>query len=242
MRKIASKIVSKMLELMYPPKCPLCGKILLQNNERTCEKCEKLVERIGDSFCLKCGKKLNDGTSEFCTDCKKRKHNFLLNRGLFVYNKQMKGCIYRYKYQNQRYYANYFAEEIVEKYGDLIHEWDVQAMIPVPLHKSRMKTRGFNQAEQVLRAMEPKLGIPLYRNYVLREKKTLPQKYLSEKGRQKNLKNAFKIAQNGVKLDKVLVCDDIYTTGSTLDAMSEVLHAAGVKEVYSICICIGEGK
>lgn len=236
------KIVSKTLQLLYPPRCPLCGVELLYRQQQVCAACESETERIGQHFCLKCGKKLEETDLELCGDCENQPHMFVQNRGLFPYTGKLKGCIYRYKYQNQRYYAQYFARELLMEFGGRIKEWGVEAMVPVPLHKSRKRKRGFNQAELVLRYMEAPLGIPVLGDYVLREKKTLPQKCLNQAGRQKNLKNAFKIAPNSVKLNKVLVFDDIYTTGSTLDAVSEALRENGVKEVYGLCICIGEGR
>ncbi len=236
------KITNKILELMYPPKCPLCGEKLVGRSGDVCEDCREQTNKIGESFCIKCGKELEEAEREFCQDCEKYPHIFVQNRGLFPYSGCLKGSIYRYKYQNQRYYAQYYAKELVAKFGEQIKSWGVEALLPVPLHKSREKKRGFNQAEELLKYMEKPLGIPLYRNYVLREKKTLPQKYLNQAGRQKNLKNAFKIAENSVKLNRVLVCDDIYTTGSTLDAVAQALKQTGVREVYGLCICIGRGR
>lgn len=236
------KIADKILELLYPSKCPLCGVKLLAQGEDVCEDCEKQVKRIGEHFCLKCGKGLEETGREFCRDCENHPHLFVQNRGLFPYSGKLKGSIYRYKYQNQRYYAQYYAKELLEELGGQIKCWGVEALVPVPLHKSRKRKRGFNQAGAFLEYMEKPLGIPLYKDYVLREKKTIPQKYLNQAGRQKNLKNAFKISENSVKLNRVLVCDDIYTTGSTLDAVTQALKDGGVKEVYGLCICIGEGR
>lgn len=236
------KITDTILGLVYPPKCPLCGVELLARGEDVCLKCGEEVKRIGEHFCLKCGKALEEANREFCRDCQNQPHLYMQNRGVFLYNGRLKGSIYRYKYQNQRYYAEYYAKEFMAELGTQIKSWGVEAMAPVPLHKSRMRKRGFNQAEAILKHMEEPLGIPMYKDYVLRVKKTLPQKYLNQEGRQKNLKNAFKIAENSVKLNKILVCDDIYTTGSTLDAVAQALKEAGVKEVYGICLCIGEGR
>lgn len=236
------KTTDKILELLYPSKCPLCGVELLAQGDNICKECEEQVKKIEGDFCLKCGKMLEETGREFCRDCESHPHLFVQNRGLFPYNGRLKGSIYRYKYQNQRYYAQYYAKELLTELGGQIKCWGVEALVPVPLHKSRKRKRGFNQAEEILKYMEKPLEIPLYKDYVLREKKTLPQKYLNQAGRQKNLKNAFKIAENSVKLNRVLVCDDIYTTGSTLDAVAQVLMDAGVKEVYGLCICVGEGR
>lgn len=236
------RVNERLLDLLYPRKCPFCGEALLSGSQKACMACLKEVERIGPHFCLKCGKQLEEAERELCRDCERKPHLFTQNRGLYLYNARMKGCIYRYKYQNQRYYAEFFAGELVREYGKQLRSWGVEAMIPVPLHKSRQKKRGFNQAELILNYMKRQISLPVYGDYVIRERKTLPQKQLNEKERQKNLKNAFKIAENSVKLKRVLVCDDIYTTGSTLDAVSIALKEAGVNEIYGLCLCIGAGR
>ncbi len=236
------KINKKIVELLYPWRCPLCGEALTTNGQMACKECLKEVKTIGSRFCLKCGKQLTEAGRELCGDCEAHGHLFTQNRGLYLYNTRMKGCIYRYKYQNQRCYAEFFAQELVKAYGRQIRAWGVEAMIPVPLHKKRQKARGFNQAELILKQMQNYLPIPVYGDFVIREKKTLPQKILNQEERQKNLKNAFKIATNSVKLKRVLLCDDIYTTGSTLDAVSIALRKNGIQEIYGLCLCIGEGK
>lgn len=230
------------LDLLYPKKCMNCEKILGAWEGLVCENCKVSLPYIGEDFCLKCGKHLEDKTGELCGDCEKRNHLFVQNRGVFRYDNRMKRMIYRFKYKNQRYYSEFFADEIFRKFGGQIMRWQVDGMIPIPLHKSRQRVRGFNQAEEILKNVSCRLKIPMYNHLVIREKKTLPQKILNEKGREKNLKNAFKMVDNGVKLKGVLLLDDIYTTGSTLDALAKTLLEAGVERVYALCLCIGEGS
>lgn len=237
-----NRFIKTGLDLLYPRKCMGCEQILGAWEEQMCESCRKTLPYIGERFCLKCGKYLEDVTVELCCDCRKQEHRFLQNRGIFRYDAGMKKVIYRFKYQNQRWYGKFFADEIVRQLGNQIKSWNPDGMIPVPLHKSRQKKRGFNQAEEILKGVKERLEIPVYPNLVIREKKTLPQKVLNRAGREKNLKNAFKIADNSVKLNGVILVDDIYTTGSTLDALAETLQDAGVKRVYAICLCIGEGN
>ena len=86
-----------------------------------------------------------------------------------------------------------------------------------------------------------KLGCPMETKMVVRAKNTVPLKNLNDTQRKKNLENAFKIRKNGVKLNKILLIDDIYTTGSTLDGVTTALLAAGVREVYCLTICAGQG-
>lgn len=235
-------ITDTVLELLYPKKCVRCQEILEDSKRGICPGCEKKLPRIGTDFCLKCGKFLEEEQEEYCDDCREKEHTFDQNRGLYRYDAAMKGMIYRFKYQNQRYYADFFAEEAVRILGSQIRQWQVDGVVPVPLHKKREKIRGFNQAQEVAERMCRQMHLPLCRQLAVREKNTLPQKLLNRKAREKNLKNAFKIADNSVKLKRVLLLDDIYTTGSTLDALAEVFREAGAERVYALCLCIGEGR
>ena len=115
------------------------------------------------------------------------------------------------------------------------------ALIPVPIHSSRMRSRGYNQAELVARELSRHSGIPVNTKLIQRVKRTKPLKSLSHSERQNNLKRAFKILQNDVKLNTIVIIDDIYTTGSTIDAMTGVLNDAGVKNVYYMALTIGRG-
>ena len=113
--------------------------------------------------------------------------------------------------------------------------------MPVPIHPSRKRRRGYNQAELIARELSGLSGIPVNTALMERIKKTRPLKNLSHEERQNNLKRAFKIRQNDVKLNTIVIIDDIYTTGSTIDSMARVLHGAGITEVYFVALTIGRG-
>ena len=118
---------------------------------------------------------------------------------------------------------------------------EADAILPVPVHASRRRSRGYNQAELVAAELSRLTGIKMYDRLVKRVRKTTPQKELTIQERQNNLKKAFNITANVVKLNKTILVDDIYTTGSTLDAVAVELQRHGVKTVYAITLCIGEG-
>ncbi len=128
---------------------------------------------------------------------------------------------------------------MAKKLYKTIVAWDVQAIIPVPLHKKRLHKRGYNQAEILAKELGKLIHIPVVTKLVVRQKNTVPQKALGATDRQNNLENAFKLEVNDVKLTTIVIIDDIYTTGSTIDAVARVLKAAGVKNVYYIAIAIG---
>lgn len=115
--------------------------------------------------------------------------------------------------------------------------------MPVPIHPSRKRKRGYNQAQLIAQELSRLTGIPVNTKLIARVKRTLPQKELNERQRQNNLKRAFKIFQNDVKLNTIVIIDDIYTTGSTIDAMTEVLNRAGIHRVYCMVMAAGrDGK
>lgn len=150
------------------------------------------------------------------------------------------GSLYRFKYAGRQEYARFYAEAIVEKLGEAIRAWKSDALVPVPIHRTRRRERGYNQAELLAREIGRRMDIPVDSHVIRRVKKTLPQKQLDDAERQNNLKRAFKIERNDVKLERVIIVDDIYTTGSTIDACAAELKRAGVEKVYFITAAIGK--
>lgn len=135
----------------------------------------------------------------------------------------------------------FFGRSMAIMLGERMRRWRVQALVPVPIHTSRLRKRGYNQAQLLAEVISSYTGLPVRTDIIARQKKTTPQKQLDEKQRQNNLKRAFKILENDVKLSTIVIIDDIYTTGSTIDAMTAMLHAAGVEKVYYAALAIGNG-
>lgn len=236
-------IIEEWKEFLYPRRCPGCNEILY-DEEKTdgyCRICKTKMTYIGDSGCVKCGKKLKDATQTICNDCRRRNHVFVQNKAVYVYTGPMKPAMYRFKYSNCRTYGKTFVEDAWKIHARWLQSLSVDAVIPVPMYRKKEKRRGYNQAEVLAREIAQKLGCPLETKMVVRAKNTVPLKNLNDTQRKKNLENAFKIRKNGVKLNKILLIDDIYTTGSTLDGVTTALLAAGVREVYCLTICAGQG-
>jgi len=204
--------------------------------------CEKSLKRTGEHVCVHCGRPVLF-TSEYCYDCSKKNlaQSFFQGKALFLYQGTMKDVMYRFKYGNRREYALFFAKEAMRRYGDWIHRAGIEAIVPVPMYQKKQKLRGYNQAECFARALSDASGIPLDRNLVKRVKDTQPLKELNDLQRKNNLKTAFHSEKNIVQYKRVLLVDDIYTTGTTADAVAEALQCAGVKNVFFLAICIGKG-
>ena len=114
-------------------------------------------------------------------------------------------------------------------------------IVPVPMYRLKQKGLGYNQAETFAVALARECGLPVDAGLVRRKRNTTPQKELNDLERKKNLENAFGITKETWDYKNVLGVDDIYTTGSTVDAVAKVLKEAGAEKIYFLCISIGEG-
>lgn len=205
-----------------------------------CEKCVPLLPLNCGHQCEKCGKPVEDA-EELCHDCIESEHVFTKGMGIFLYDDIMRTSIHKFKYQGRREYGRFYGSA-AWKYGkEQLERWNPQVLIPVPVHKSRKAERGYNQAEVIARVLADQMGIPVASDVVIRIKKTKAQKDLSPEERKKNLESAFAKGKSSLLWKRVLLIDDIYTTGSTADAVSKILRASGAEEIYVLSICIGKG-
>ncbi len=206
-----------------------------------CRECRQKLHYICEPACKKCGKSLEHDETEYCGDCRRRTHRYTRGRAVFPYDRLLRASIARFKYKGRREYADFYAEEMAEQYEDLLRSWNPDALVPIPLHKTRKRKRGFNQAQLLAEKLGKRLEIPVEKRILERTKKTGPQKELNDVQRRANLKNAFQVRQNDVRLKRIVLVDDIYTTGSTIDAAAAVLLEHGAEKVYFLTICIGRG-
>lgn len=235
------KILKAALYLLFPPRCPVCDGIVAEQGEKICLSCLPKLRYISTPRCLRCGKGLLEEEKEYCRDCTTRHHHYQQGRALYEYPCVAKS-IYRFKYQGRREYAEFFGQELAEYLGDFIREIQPDGLIPVPLHRKRLRQRGYNQAQDLANVLGRCMGVPVYGKLLKRVKNTKPLKQLNPKERQNNLKNAFIMAQNDVKLKTIILIDDIYTTGSTVDEAARVLLEHGVGKVYFVALACGAGS
>lgn len=235
-----SGIWQKILVQLYPYRCPVCDRALPRT--LICPECARKLAYISQPACFSCGKPLAGGTQEFCHDCSVRRHEFAQGRAVFSYEGAVRGMLYRYKYSNRRDYTQFFATEAARLFGGWAKRIGIEAVLPIPLSKKRLRQRGYNQAEIFAKRFCSLAGLACHTKLLVRTRDTLPQKRLSVQERKNNLKNAFKIEGNVVNLKRVLLIDDIYTTGSTIDAAALALKQSGIESVYFLCISIGRGQ
>lgn len=232
-------VFKRAVQLLYPLRCPVCDEIVTPQGEKICLKCLKKLKLLTPPWCVRCGKKLF-GEGEYCADCQKREHRFVRGRALYEYESAAPS-IYRFKYGGRREYADFFGEQMAEYLGGFVRGVRPDALVPIPLHRRRRAERGYNQAQLLAEALGERLKVPVCTNLLAREKNTTPLKCQNYEERQNNLKKAFKIVQNDVKLKTIILVDDIYTTGSTVDEAALSLRAAGVDGIYFVTLACGAG-
>ncbi len=238
--KLFWKLHRLCLQLLFPLRCPVCDDIVTPFGEKICLSCLKKLKYVTPPRCLKCGKKLEEEEQEYCHDCSVRKHLFVRGRALYEYD-SVAASVYRFKYGNRREYADFYGEEVARYLGDFIRQVQPDVLIPIPLHPARKRKRGYNQALLLANAISRYTGVPVCDKILLRVKNTVPLKQLNPKERQNNLKKAFQLRGNDVKLKTIILIDDIYTTGSTMDEAALVLLKEGAEQIYFITLACGAG-
>lgn len=229
--------------LLFPKRCPVCDEILEPEENGIHSICESKLYPIRGAVCMRCGRPIGNTNSEYCYDCIKKgyykKSYITQGKSLYLYKGEVKKTMYRFKYSNKREYASFFAEKAMKKYELWMRRSGIEVIVPVPMYKKKQRMRGYNQAECFARELSRVTGIPVDNNLVYRDIDTTPQKGLGEIERKNNLKSAFHCEKNVVQYKCVMVVDDIYTTGSTAEAVARELIKQGTHRVYLMTICIG---
>lgn len=223
------------LDLLFPPKtnCLLCGKAIKEG--KICFECENKLPFIIGNRCSVCGKPIRDG--DRCPDCMEINHVFNRSVSPFEYDETIKSLIARFKYYKERNLAEFFAEYMYRCIQEAGIEFDV--IVPVPLHRTKLDQRGYNQSELLARELSYRFDIMMSKP-LRRIRNTKSQTELNREERMKNLNGAFKVVYGDVVKDKVvLLVDDVLTTGSTLDECAKVLKESGAKDVFAATIATG---
>lgn len=233
-------IKEMLLSLLYPRRCPICHDIVTPRGHLICPDCLKKVPFVQGPTCLCCGKEIASKEIEYCYDCSHHTRSFAGGFALAVYDPVMRESIRRFKNGGRMEYADWYVEAIWQRYGGQLQGLDIDAVVPVPLHRSRRNERGYNQAELLAGRLAKKLRVPVLPKALARTRKTTAQKYLGGRERQKNLEAVFAVGRQSVVGKTILLVDDIYTTGGTAEACTRVLLTAGAQAVYLVNVCIGE--
>lgn len=233
--------MKKIWKLLYPDVCPFCGKV---HDKGPCSDCLKQLPWTKEPVCKKCGKPVGDEQTEYCRDCQERiaDGNCWYDRGrsLWTHRTPVSGSIYQFKFKNRRVYAQYYAEIMKERLESQIRRWKIKVILPIPMDAGKKKKRGYNQAEILARELGKLTGIPVETGLLRKRKTADAQKSLNRHGRAHNLEGSFWVERKTRLQERVLLIDDIYTTGNTVNEAAKTLKKSGVRRVFFLTISIGQ--
>lgn len=232
-----------MITWIYPERCPVCLRIITPKGAMFHPECKKKIDVITEPVCMKCGRPLSLEEREYCMMCEcQTDRGWDRGCSIFPYHGAMGKALRLVKNDGRTEFVCFFAKQMKESQQAFIKQIAPECIVPVPLHPSKERVRGFNQAELLAEALGKEMGIPV-RNLLKKSKKTKDQKSLNKNQRVRNVKDAYQADEEvlGTHIpDSVLLLDDVVTTGSTLSACAKALKAKGVTNVAFISICVAE--
>lgn len=232
------KFFKKIIELIFPNQCLYCSKLIGQEGA-FCNCCWKKLQFITDPKCNICSHPFEFQVADnlICAKCLSDKPSYDKAITVFRYNQIIKKVIGDFKYRDTTYLAKKFARILFNRASSEIDKTDF--IIAVPLHKKRLRKRKFNQAILLTKELSKLSKKEFFYDFLLRIKNTTAQAGLRKKQREKNLRGAFALNEKYkeiVKGKKILLIDDVMTTGTTLENCAKVLKKSGAKEVNILVI------
>lgn len=214
----------KAVRAVFSPRCLLCGESGAEGRD-LCRACAQALP-WNDSACLRCALPLS--APGICGACLQRPPPLTETHAAFVYGFPLDRLVPRFKFHNDLAAGRLLSELMLQGVSGLPKP---SALVPVPLHDSRLRQRGYDQARELAKSLARALQIPLLSEVLVRTRATAPQSELDASARQRNLRRAFEVRPDAVLPDHVVLIDDVMTTGATLEAAAKRLRRAGVARV-----------
>jgi len=237
-------IVQHLLDLVFgrPRLCCICQRPLGLGETRICASCLKRIPLVQAPICSKCGKPLRgrDAGDGVCFDCRKERRFFTKARSLGLYTGGLRSYIHDLKYRRQRRVALALGHLMGRLAAKESGFWNCDGIVPVPLYPSRLRQRGFNQAGLLAQPVAYHLGVPVWTDACIRLRATVRQSSLTPRQRVENIKGVFSVRLPGlITAKRVLIVDDILTTGATVNELSRCLLRAGAVCVFVLTAAVG---
>ncbi len=230
MKDVAIEIFESFLDFLFPQFCIKCG----IPGTIICDDCRKDFSEYGKQRCFVCSKFSKNGVTH-----KKCRSEYFPDQLIVVneYGKLEKEIIHRLKYRNGKMFAQTIADLIMKKLKSF--DFTDYIICPIPLHKKRLMIRGYNQVELVAKALSKDLQLET-RGLLTRTKNTRPQHELNKKERKANLEEAFQVSFKSKIPQKIILLDDLTTSGSTFEEATKALKSSGARRI--ICLAFARGK
>ena len=239
LKKVIESIISKLY--VDDCNCINCDKEIPKGSKYgLCDECRNKLPFNNGNICKRCGRPV-DNEAFYCLECQNYAKTFEIARSPMRYESDVTRMILNYKFHNKRYLAKYFAEAMYDTY--IKYNYDCDSIISVPLSLERRKERGYNQAGKLAENLAEKLNLPLLENVCIKTLNNARQSELSASDRRKNVIGAYKIVdKSAVKGRKILLVDDVLTTGSTTSEVARKLYNAGAKSVKVLTYAVAVEK
>ena len=235
-----------LVDWLYPPRCRGCGgRIHGRDAECFCAACWRQIQLVAHPLCDICGRPFPDtsGADHTCGACLSRTPRFTQARAWACYPREeaaehpLRQVIQKFKYGRKVSLGKPLGRLLAQGCRPFLDEWSVDVIVPVPLHRKRLRWRGFNQSVLLGRQLSRVYNLPMDPFVLIRNLETPPQTQLSEAERRRNVRGVFSLnPEKSVENRSVLLIDDVYTSGATVNECSRCLKKAGAKEVYVITL------
>ncbi len=229
--------------VLLPAPCRICGQTLANASRiPICGLCLGSFERIAEPMCLCCGRPFvsavaAEAIQPLCRLCRANFYAFEQARTFAIYSDALSQAITLPKYEEVTRLGDWFAARLAEVFAPLAAEWRPSVIVPVPLYPARQRERGYNQADLIARPLAKRLGLRLESRLLIRTKPRPPQLLLSRSERWKSVRGAY-ATREALPVDnlRILLVDDVLTTGATLDSCARALKKAGVAAVFGLTV------
>ena len=236
------KYLSQLIDIIYPPRCHICNRFLSLDKKpdpsfHICNGCLSNLIPITHPMCTVCGLPFpaSKGSDHLCENCLRKLPWYDLLRSPYLYSGPLIECIHRFKYNMETHLISSLGHLLSSFAKEWIPDQNDFLIIPVPLHRRRLRERGFNQSLLLARILAEDFGNQFDYISLIRNRYTQTQTGLKKDERRKNVKGAFSVIQpNAIKDKKILLVDDVFTTGYTLNECARTLKKSGATSV--ICL------
>jgi len=224
-----AKLKGMALDLLFPKWCVGCGK----EGDFICDSCRRAILRIVPPLCPRCGKPQLSGI--LCPGCSSWQAEIDGIRAPFQFDGAIRQAIHQLKYKNLRALAEPLATLLRDYF--IANPVPAETLVPVPLHRKRLRERSYNQSSLLAEELGKLLGLPVVRDCLIRKQHTPPQARTSTiKERRHNVSGAFACRDQRLRARQVLLIDDVATSGATLDACAAALKANGATSVWGLVL------
>ncbi|HET8913433.1 MAG TPA: ComF family protein [Ktedonobacteraceae bacterium] len=240
--QIGKNILQRSLDLLFPPRCIGCG----SSGKLLCEHCIAGIQPPPGPRCQHCSSPLEEGTNPpLCQNCQRRSSNLASIHAISTYQGILRSAIHALKYEGQTRLAQPLGQMLAQELQGCYQPGEIDLLMPVPLHAQRLRERGYNHSLLLALFCAEACGLPIDQASLVREKPTTAQVGLKVTERLQNVQDAFtclidQAIARGARGKTLLLIDDVYTTGATLEACASALKACGVSNVHGLVLaCAG---